>query len=95
MICPICSFLNPPFGVGRAGRVQTKSCVNEECEFSFERTKAREDEEEDLEEKHYQLEYIFSSENFGTLIDEGFDKPGYIGADLQRFHFVRQPRSFK
>lgn len=95
LVCPKCSFLNPPFGVGRAGRVQTKPCVNEDCNFSFEREKAREDEEEDLAVKNYQLEFIFSSEDFGILIDKGFDKPGYIGADLQRFHFVRQPRSFK
>lgn len=85
LVCPDCSFLNPPFGVGRAGRIQDKPCVKEDCNFSFKRDQA----------DRYQVEYIFSEVEFGSEEDSAFDTPGYIGADLHKFRFSRKPRSFK
>ena len=80
-ICPTCGILNPPFGVGNAAR-NDKPCVNEGCEYIFEKAQKDQYETEDIilqldfeEREHY--------------------APGYIGEDLQRFYFKRKPRLFK
>ncbi|MHA1228485.1 MAG: Eco57I restriction-modification methylase domain-containing protein, partial [Candidatus Hodarchaeales archaeon] len=83
LICPKCTYLNPPFGVGKAGRIDEKTCVNDSCDFIFKRN----------EEDDYEKEFIFDESEFGTK--EEFNFPGYIGSDLYKFHFKRKPRSFK
>ena len=80
-ICPNCGVYNPPFGVGKALKNE-KPCANQNCDFIFQKTQVREYESEDFILK---LDY-----------QEGeHHAPGYIGEDLQRFYFKRNPRLFR
>jgi hypothetical protein len=81
LVCPTCGVLNPPFGVGKAARNE-KSCVNEGCEYNFEKSQEEQYESEDL------ITQIDFEEN-------EHNAPGYIGEDLQRFYFKRKPRLFR
>ncbi len=77
-VCPSCGVLNPPFGVGRAAKNE-KACVNSSCDFIFKR---------DDKDSYSTIELILE-ENF----KEGeHHAPGYIGEDLHRYYFSRQPR---
>lgn len=85
LVCPRCSYLNPPFGTGKAGRISEKECVNNGCIYVFYR---------DSVEK-YQKEYIFAEKDFKASLGSPGVVPGYIGRDLHKFRFNRKPRSFK
>ncbi len=85
LVCPRCSFLNPPFGIGKAGRILRKECLNDDCIFIFHRNS----------EEKYQAEYIFSERDFEPGSKTSSIVPGYIGSDLHKFRFDRRPRSFK
>jgi hypothetical protein len=82
LICQECGCLNPPFGRGHSGRISKKECVNPNCDFKFFKKKKENYEREDL------------------ILEKGYEPgphhaPGYIGEDLHRFHFSRDPRLIK
>jgi hypothetical protein len=82
IICPKCSCLNPPFGRGHSGRVIQKECQNPDCGYSFLKEK----------KKDYPTEDLILEKRF----EEGpYHAPGYIGQDLHRFYFNREPRLVK
>lgn len=79
-ICPKCKSLNPPFGRGHSGRITKKECQSRECSFLFEKQNISD----------YETIELISDEVFPQ---EGYNAPGYIGEDLGKLHFKRNPRA--
>jgi len=79
-ICPKCKSLNPPFGRGHSGRITKKECQSRECSFLFEKQNSSD----------YETIELISDEDFPQ---EGYNVPGYIGEDLGKLHFKRNPRA--
>jgi hypothetical protein len=81
-ICPECDFLNPPFGRGHSGRIEKKVCNAPDCTFTFHK---------DRKQKYEKVELI-SEDDFPK---EGYNVPCFIGEDLHKLHFSRNPRAAK
>lgn len=81
-ICPHCRSLNPPFGRGHSGRKKKKICQSEGCDFLFEKQKS----------SIYETVELISDQDFPQ---EGYNAQGYIGEDLGKLHFKRNPRAIK
>ena len=82
LICPKCGLLNPPFGRGHSGRIKKKKCKAEGCSYYFQKSN----------KKEYKKVQLISENNYPQ---EGYNAPGYIGEDLHKLHFNRNPRAFK
>ncbi|TXT58193.1 MAG: hypothetical protein BAJALOKI2v1_420015 [Promethearchaeota archaeon] len=81
-ICPKCGLLNPPFGRGHSGRIQRKKCQANTCDFFFEKK----------DKNLYEITTLISDKDYP---EPDFNAPGYIGEDLHKLHFNRNPRAFK
>ncbi|MBY9006391.1 MAG: hypothetical protein KGD63_06505 [Candidatus Lokiarchaeota archaeon] len=82
IICPKCNLLNPPFGRGHSGRKSFKICRKIDCNYEFKKEMLI----------NYNSIKLISKKDFP--IDK-FNAPGYIGEDLHKLYFSRQPRAFK
>ncbi len=82
IICPECKLLNSPFGKGHSGRIKKKKCRTPDCNYEFNKKLV----------SNYESINLISDQDFPQ---NGYNAPGYIGEDLHKLYFNRNPRAFR